>query len=417
MAERILLCLCHMSGNERKYVDEALNSNGIKPFGTDIEGFEEDLRRWLVSSNGDMQVVALSTGTAAMHLALSALGVTEGDEVICQSFTFCASCNPVAYLGATPVFVDSESESWNMDPVLLEQAIIDRHRITGHYPKAIIVVYLYGMPAKIDQIMAIANKYDIPVIEDAAEGLGSKYSGQSCGTFGEFGILSFNGNKMITTSGGGALICRNESMKKRILTLASHTSENVLPMDFAEIGFNYRMSNICAAIGRGQMAIIDQHIQHHRHIAQLYSQLFADVEGINVHLNPTPDFDSNYWLNTITLSPDLHIIGEDKAYSQVIRNTVGGAAGVAHIAKSAHTECEPNTNVEALRMILDAANIESRPLWKPMHLQPIYANAPAYTQGVCESLFRVGLCLPSGPYVTDENVKFIVDTIKNSIVH
>ena len=378
-----------------------------------MNAFEADLEHFV---GQDKKVVALSSGTAAVHLALIACGVKAGDEVIVQSFTFCASSNPVTYLGATPVFVDSEAESWNMDPVLLEEAIVDRMKVTGKKPKAIIPVYLYGMPACIEEIMQIAAKYDIPVIEDAAEGLGSRYDGQVCGTFGKFGVLSFNGNKMITTSGGGALICPDEEAKQKIMFYATQARESYPYYQHEEIGYNYRLSNICAGIGRGQMTVIEEHIAHHRHVCGLYRELLADVDGVELHENPTSRQDSNYWLNTVLLSEDLHVKGEEHAYEQVVHGAVGGAAGVTHQAASAHTDCEPNANVEAMRMALDVAGIESRPLWKPMHLQPVFRQNPAYTNGVSEALFKRGLCLPSGPCVTDDDVAYIVNQIKVNIL-
>ena len=603
MAERkrIYLCLAHMSesGLEQKYIKEAFDTNWVVPLGPNVNGFEKDLE---VFCGQDKRVVALSAGTAAVHLALIACGVKAGDEVIVQSFTFCASSHPITYLGATPVFVDSEKETWNMDPELLEAAIKDRIAKTGKKPKAIVPVALYGMPYRIDEIMAIANKYDIPVIEDAAEGFGSRFNGQMLGTFGKYGVLSFNGNKMITTSGGGALICNGEASPKsspKGKDLGIHTADKMwygLLKEFAEenrnkpteaesilwealkgkgigekfrrqhiiddfivdffcadkaltleidggyhhyppqmksdvertealsrlgyieirfsneevlgdidgvlqkilnfcnalpskkshplggdlegadeqwreimmyatqyresypyyqhekIGFNYRMSNICAGIGRGQMTIVDEHIAHHKHVQALYEQLLQDVEGITVHKQPkaspqpSPDgkgalqshplggdtegalqshplggdlegaYDSNYWLCTITLDPDLKIKGQENAYKTVVQGAVGGAAGVIHVADSATTDCQPNDNVEALRVFMDAAGIEARPVWKPMHKQPVYKNAPAYVNGVSEAIFKVGMCLPAGPYVSDDDVKYIVETIKAAIL-
>ncbi len=410
--KKILLCLAHMSGNEMKYIEEAFADNWVVPLGPNVNGFENDLEQFV---GQDKKVVALSAGTAAVHLALVAAGVGPGDEVICQSFTFCASCNPIKYLGATPVLVDSETSTWNIDPTLLEETIKDRIAKTGKKPKAIIPVYLYGMPAMMDELMEIANRYDIPVIEDAAEGFGSIYNGQMCGTFGQYGVLSFNGNKMITTSGGGALICPDAEKKNEIMFYATQAREAYPYYQHEHIGYNYRMSNICAGIGRGQMTIAQQHIDHHKHVAQLYKEAFAEIEGITFHENPNDKFDSNYWLNTIVLSPDLKVKGQDKAYNKAISGAIGGAGGAVHAVKSAHTECEPNANVEAMRLALEAMNIESRPLWKPMHLQPVYADAPAYTNGVSEQLFRTGLCLPSGPYVTDEDVALIIQTIKDAI--
>lgn len=413
MRNRIYLCLAHMSGNEMKYIQEAFDTNWVVPLGPNVNGFEEDLKQFV---GGDKEIVALSAGTAAVHLALLACGVGPGDEVLVQSFTFCASSHPVTYLGATPVFVDSEPDTWNMDPALLEQAIVDRIEKTGKKPKAIVPVYLYGMPAKIDEIMAVADKYDIPVIEDAAEGLGSRFDGKVCGTFGRYGVLSFNGNKMITTSGGGALICPDQAAKQKVMFYATQARESYPYYQHEEIGYNYRMSNICAGIGRGQMTVIDEHIAHHKHVCQLYRELLADVEGITLHENPSPRYDSNYWLNTVVLDPSLRVKGEEKAYEVAIQGAVGGAAGVTHQATTLHTDCEPNTNVEAMRMALDAAGIESRPLWKPMHLQPVYRRNPHYVNGVSESLFKQGLCLPSGPCVSDEDVAYIVEEIRKAII-
>ena len=410
----IYLCLAHMSeeGIEQKYVKEAFDTNWVVPLGPNVNAFEEDLKRFVGGKN---EVVALSAGTAAVHLALLACGVGPGDEVLVQSFTFCASSHPITYLGATPVFVDSEVDTWNMDPDLLEEAIKDRIVKTGKKPKAIVPVYLYGMPAKIDRIMAVADKYDIPVIEDAAEGLGSRYNGRVCGTFGHYGVLSFNGNKMIKTSGGGALICPNEEAKRKIMFYATQARESYPYYQHEEIGYNYRMSNVCAGIGRGQMTVLDEHIAHHKHIQSLYRTMLKDVDGITLHENPDGRYDSNFWLCTITLFPELHVEGEEHVYETAIQGAVGGAAGIVHQASSLHTNCEPNKNVEGLRIALDKAGIESRPLWKPMHLQPVYEMNPSYTNGVSESLFTQGLCLPSGPCVTDEDVAYIVAEIKNCI--
>lgn len=423
--ERILLCLAHMSGNEMKFIQEAFDSNWVVPLGPNVNGFEDDLKRFVATTSGDCQrsaglenkeIVALSAGTAAIHLALLACGVGPGDEVMVQSFTFCASSHPITYLGATPVFVDSETDTWNMDPELLDRAIADRIKKTGKKPKAIVPVYLYGMPAKIDEILSVAAKYDIPVIEDAAEGLGSRYDGRICGTFGHYGVLSFNGNKMITTSGGGAVVCPDKDSKNKIMWYATQARESYPYYQHEAIGYNYRMSNICAGIGRGQMTIIDDHIAHHRHVQALYRELLSDVEGITLHENPSPRYDSNFWLCTITLDPSLRIKGQENAYGEVVKGTVGGAAGVTRATSNVHTDCEPNTNVEALRIALDAAAIESRPLWKPMHKQPVYASSPAYVNGVSEALFAVGMCLPAGPYVSDDDVRYIVDTIKENII-
>lgn len=417
--ERIYLCLAHMSGKEMDFIQEAFDTNWVVPMGPNVNGFEKDLEYFVNSREGkaplDKKVVGLSAGTAAVHLALLACGVQPGDEVLVQSFTFCASSHPITYLGAVPVFIDSEKDSWNMDPQLLETAIKDRIEKTGKKPKAIIPVALYGMPYQIDRIMEIADRYGIPVIEDAAEGLGSCYDGQVLGTFGRYGVLSFNGNKMITTSGGGALICEDEAAKNEILFYATQARESYPYYQHEHIGYNYRMSNICAGIGRGQMTVIDDHIAHHKHVQELYCELLKDVPGITMHGNPSDRYDSNFWLCTATLDPDLKIKGQENAYRKVITGAVGGAAGVTHAASTATTDCQPNDNVEALRVALDAANIEARPLWKPMHKQPVYRSNPAYTNGVSESLFAVGICLPAGPYVTDDDVRYIVDAIKDSV--
>ena len=408
-----------MSGREIDFVNEAFADNWVVPLGPNVDGFEEDLKKFVsdgLPAGEHKEVVALSAGTAAVHLALLACGVGPGDEVMVQSFTFCASSHPVTYLGATPVFVDSEPETWNMDPELLDKAIADRIEKTGKKPKAIVPVYLYGMPANIDAILEVAAKYDIPVVEDAAEGFGSKYRGQVCGTFGRFGVLSFNGNKMITTSGGGALVVPDEKAKKEIMYFATQARESYPYYQHTDIGYNYRMSNICAGIGRGQMTIINEHLAHHRHVQDLYRELLKDVEGVTLHDNPSPKYDSNFWLCTVTLDKDLKVKGEENAYAEKIAGAVGGAAGVTHTARTLHTDCEPLPNVEAMRLWLDSLNIESRPLWKPMHRQPVYANNPAYVNGVSDDLFHRGLCLPAGPYVTDEHVRFIVEAIREAIV-
>lgn len=413
MNKRIYLCLAHMSGNEQKYIQEAFDTNWVVPLGPNVNGFEEDLKQFVGQNK---EVVALASGTSAVHLALIACGVRPGDEVLVQSFTFCASSHPITYLGATPVFVDSERDTWNMDPTLLEEAIKDRIAKTGRKPKAIIPVYLYGMPAKIDEIMAIAEKYDIPVIEDAAEGFGSRFDGQVCGTFGKYGVLSFNGNKMITTSGGGALVCPDAEAKKEIMFYATQAREAYPYYQHERIGYNYRMSNICAGIGRGQMTVADEHIAHHKRLYELYKVLFRDIEGIELHENPSERYDSNFWLNTITIDPSVKVKGEENAYKVAIQGAVGGAAGVTHESSSLHTDCEPNANIEAMRMGLDALGIEARPLWKPMHKQPVYKDAPAYVNGVSEELFKIGMCLPSGPCVTEDDVRYIVESIKSLIV-
>ena len=438
MHNRIYLCLAHMSGNEMKFVQEAFDTNWVVPLGPNVNGFEKDLEEFVnrreispraslgqndkeatLGQNDKLEkrVLALSSGTAAVHLGLLACGVGPGDEVLVQSFTFCASTHPITYLGATPVMVDSEPDTWNMDPELLEEAIIDRIKKTGKKPKAIVPVSLFGMPYKIDRIIEIANRYEIPVMEDSAEGMGAKYKGQMLGTFGRFGVLSFNGNKMITTSGGGALICPDAELWQKIMWYATQARESYPYYQHEAIGYNYRMSNICAGIGRGQMTVIDEHLAHHKHVQALYEDLFADVPGIQVHAQPAGgDYDSNYWLCTITLDPDLRIKGQENAYKTLVKGAVGGAAGVIHMAASAVTDCQPNDNVEALRVLLDAAGIEARPVWKPMHKQPVYKGVPAYVNGVSEAVFKVGMCLPSGPYVSDEDVRYIVNTVKEAII-
>lgn len=411
--KRVYLCLAHMSGNEMAYIKEAFDTNWVVPLGPNVNGFEKDLEQFVGEGK---RVVALCSGTSAVHLSLIACGVGEGDEVMVQSFTFCASSNPVKYLGATPVFVDSERETWNMDPQLLDEAIADRVAKTGRKPKAIIVVYLYGMPAKISELLAVADKWNIPIIEDAAEGFGSRYKGQVCGTFGKYGVLSFNGNKMITTSGGGALICPDDQAWKNIMFLATQARESYPYYQHEQIGYNYRLSNVCAGIGRGQMTVVNDHIAHHRHVHDLYKKLLADVNGITVHDNANSDIDSNFWLCTILLDEHLQVEGDEAVYAEVVNGAVGGAAGVTHAAKSVHTQLEPNRNVEAMRIALDKANVESRPLWKPMHCQPVYSDCPCYVNGVSESLFKCGLCLPSGPCVSDEDIVYIVDVIKRVIL-
>lgn len=388
-----------------KFIQEAFDTNWVVPLGPNVNGFEQDLKEYV---GQDKEVVALASGTSAVHLALIACGVKAGDEVIVQSFTFCASSHPITYLGAKPVFVDSERDTWNMDPELLEEAIKDRIVKTGKAPKAIIPVALYGMPYKVDRIMEVADRYGIPVIEDAAEGFGSRFKGQMLGTFGKYGVLSFNGNKMITTSGGGALICPDAEAKKEIMFYATQAREAYPYYQHEKIGYNYRMSNICAGIGRGQMTVAAEHVSHHIRLYELYKELLKDVKGISLHERPSDDFDSNFWLNTVVLDSSLRVRGQEMAYGAAVNGAVGGAAGVTHEAASLHTDCEPNANVEAMRMGLDALGIESRPLWKPMHKQPVYDGCPAYINGVSEDLFKVGLCLPSGPCVTEDDVRFIV---------
>ena len=419
----IYLCLAHMSedGMEQKYVKEAFDTNWVVPMGPNVNAFEQDLADF---ANGnadgsklDRKVVCLSAGTAAVHLALLACGVGQGDEVLVQSFTFCASSHPITYLGATPVFVDSDPETWNMDPELLEKAIIDSKEKTGKYPKAIVPVALYGMPYQIDRIMAIADKYGIPVVEDVAEGMGSRFDGQVLGTFGRFGVLSFNGNKMITTSGGGALICRNAEEANTIMWYATQARDAYPYYEHTAIGYNYRMSNVCAGIGRGQMTVLDDHIAHHKHVQELYKELLKEVKGITLHGQPAdPRYDSNFWLCAATIDPEVRIKGQESAYKEVIKTAVGGAAGVIKAVDSATTDCQPNDNVEALRVFMLGKKVECRPVWKPMHKQPVYKDAPAYLNGVSESIFKIGFCLPAGPYVSDEDVHYIVDSIKEAII-
>ena len=454
MSERktIYLCLAHMSedGAEQRYVKEAFDTNWVVPMGPNVNAFEKNLEEFVngttesrshgttekgLNTNGtndtnlnlDRRVVCLSAGTAAVHLALIACGVKAGDEVLVQSFTFCASSHPITYLGAKPVFVGSEGETWNMDPKLLEAAIIDRKAKTGVYPKAIVPVALYGMPYRIDRIMEIADRYGIPVVEDAAEGFGSKFKGQVLGTFGKFGVLSFNGNKMITTSGGGALICRSEEEANEIMWYATQARDAYPYYQHTAIGYNYRMSNVCAGIGRGQMTVLDAHIAHHKHVQALYEELLADVPGVHVHSQPgttelrndgktEPVYDSNYWLCAATIDPSVRVKGQENAYKEVEKTAVGGAAGVIHVVDCPTTDCQPNENVEALRVFMLGKKIEARPTWKPMHKQPVYAGAPVYTNGIEEELFKVGFCLPAGPYVKDEDVRYIVECIKEAIV-
>ena len=445
MSERktIYLCLAHMSedGMEQKYVKEAFDTNWVVPMGPNVNAFEEDLRKFVTGNTEsavygdsrwpeanpaswrmnealkDTKVVCLSAGTGAVHLALLACGVGPGDEVCVQSFTFCASSHPITYCGAKPVFIGSEKETWNMDPELLEKAIIDRKAKTGKYPKAIVPVALYGMPYQIDKIMAIADKYNIPVVEDAAEGMGSRFNGQVLGTFGKYGVLSFNGNKMITTSGGGALICRNAEEANQIMWLATQARDAYPYYQHTAIGFNYRMSNVCAGIGRGQMTVLDQHIAHHKHVQKLYEELMKDIPGVKINRQPDdPRYDSNYWLCTMTIDPTVKVKGQENAYKEVIKTAVGGAAGVIHQVDSPVTDCQPNDNVEAMRVFMLSKKVECRPVWKPMHKQPVYEGAPVYTNGVEEDVFKIGMCLPAGPYVTDDDVKYIVECIKNAII-
>lgn len=373
MKSRIWLSSPHLSGNEMKYIEDAFHKNWITSLGENIDGFEEDLRQYLQTLQ---PVVALNTCTAALHLALIECGVTHGDEVICQSMTFSASANPIAYQGATPVFVDSEPETWNICPVALEEAIQDRIA-KGKTPKAILAVHLYGMPYKVDEVHAIAAKYSIPVIEDAAEALGSTYKGKAAGTFGRFGALSFNGNKIITTSGGGALVCQSTEDKNKAVFLATQARDNAPHYQHSHIGYNYRMSNITAGIGRGQMEVLADRVAARRGMHQFYQDLFADIEGVTVFTEPTADYFSNHWLSAITIDPAV--------------------AGKTR---------------EDLRLAFLEDDIESRPLWKPMHLQPVFADAPYYGGTVAEELFENGLCLPSGSNLTDEERARIAAKVK-----
>ena len=385
MKSKIWLSLAHMGGREQEFIQEAFDTNWVVPLGPNVNAFEKALRDFLIG-NGELkvenegkQVVALSAGTAALHLGLILLGVGEGDEVICQSFTFSASANPIAYQGATPVFVDSEEDTWNMDPVLLEEAIKDRLEKTGRLPKAIILVHLYGMPGKLDEILEVAGRYNIPVLEDSAEALGSEYKGRKCGTFGEYAALSFNGNKIITTSGGGALVCPSEERAKRALFYATQAREQAPHYQHEKIGYNYRMSNICAGIGRGQMFVLEEHVARRREIHDLYVKLLDGVKGVKVMCQPGGgDFNSNYWLTCITVDPE-----------------------------------EAGFTREDVRLALDGDNIESRPLWKPMHLQPVFKDAPFYGNGTSERLFEIGLCLPSGPMLTDQDIERVAKVISD----
>lgn len=373
---KIWLSSPHMGGKEQDFVNDAFQENWIAPLGPNVNGFEQDLKEYLNNSN--KYVAALSSGTAAIHLALLQLGVTDGDEVICQSFTFSASANPITYLGAKPVFIDSEKDTWNICPEALEEAITDRLS-KGKKVKAIIAVHLYGMPCKLDEIQSVASKFNIPIVEDAAEALGSTYKGKACGTFGEFGVLSFNGNKIITTSGGGALVCPSEAKKNKTVFFATQARDNAPHYQHSEIGYNYRLSNICAGIGRGQMIALPEHIKLRRKMNSFYQDLFADIEGVSVFQEPNQDFYSNHWLSAV-------LIDKEKT---------GGI------------------DRETLRLAMQEENIESRPLWKPMHLQPVFKDAPYYGTNVAEKLFEEGLCLPSGSNLTDNDRARIKDIIKN----
>ncbi|GJQ07326.1 pyridoxal phosphate-dependent aminotransferase [Capnocytophaga cynodegmi] len=364
MNSKVWLSSPHMGGGELKYIHEAFDQNWVAPLGPNVNGFEEDLEKYL---GQNAKVAALSAGTAALHLALVALGVKSGDEVICQSFTFSASANPIVYQGATPIFVDSEPQTWNICPQALEEAIKDRIS-KGKKPKAIIVVHLYGMPVKMDEVLQVANRYEIPIVEDAAEALGSTFEGQKCGTFGEMAILSFNGNKIITTSGGGALVCKKTEQKEKVVFLSTQARDNAPHYQHSHIGYNYRMSNISAGIGRGQMEVLDERIAQRRRNHSFYKEFFKDFDGITLFTEPNSDFFSNHWLSAITI--DNKKTGFDR---------------------------------EDLRLKFLEDNIETRPLWKPMHLQPVFADAPYYGGNVSETLFDKGLCLPSGSNMTDED--------------
>lgn len=376
MNKRIWLSLAQMGGEEQRFIKEAFDTNWVVPLGPNVNGFEQDLKHYHALNK--QEVVALSAGTAALHLGLIMLGVERDDEVICQSFTFSASANPITYQGAKPVFVDSEPDTWNMDPALLREAIEDRIQKTGRKPKAIIPVHLYGMPAKMDEIIAIAQEYEIPILEDAAEAIGSEYKGKKCGTLGVYGALSFNGNKMITTSGGGALICPNREAADRVTFYATQAREQAPHYQHEKIGYNYRLSNICAGIGRGQMQVLDEHIARRRTIHSLYSQGLGSISGIEVQQNPSMQFNSNFWLTTILIDPKQ--AGFDR---------------------------------EQLRLQLEEGNIESRPLWKPMHLQPVFASCPYYGGSVSEELFERGLCLPSGSALSDDDIARVIEVIKS----
>lgn len=372
MKPRILLSYVHMGGTERDWVEKAFESEWIVPLGPNVDEFEHRLEKYLGAPN----VVALSAGTAAIHLALVALGVGAGDEVICQSFTFAASANPIKYQGADPVFVDSEPDTWNMSPDALEEAIIDRKKQTGHYPKAIIPVYLYGMPAKMDEIRAIANKYGIPIVEDSAEALGSEYKGKKCGTLGNYGCLSFNGNKIITTSGGGALVCHSKEEADRVKFYATQAREQRPYYYHETIGYNYRLSNVSAGIGCGQMDVLQPHVELRRAIHKFYTKELAEIDGLSVQQNPSTDFNSNFWLSTVIIDPKT---GKDP---------------------------------ESLRQFMLDAGVETRRLWRPMHMQPVFADAPYYGGTTCETLFDRGLCLPSGSGLKEEELRYVADKIK-----
>ena len=383
---RILLRLCKIGGKEQEFIAQAFRENWVVPLGPNVDGFEADLEKFLLPKDSLKRICALSSGTSAIHLGLVMLGVKQGDEVIVQSLTFSASANPVVYQGAVPVFVDSEEDTWNMDPSLLDRAIEQRRKATGKLPKAIIPVDLYGMPADYDGILEVAKKWGIPVLEDAAEAFGSTYKGVCCGDFGEYGVLSFNGNKMITTSGGGALICPDETARKKVLSYATQSRESFPWYQHEKIGYNYRLSNICAAIGQGQMLVAEDYISHHRWVHSVYRDAFKDIPGLTLHENPSEIYDSNFWLSTILISPEVKVKDDDGCGSP-----------------------------EAMRRCLEKENIESRHIWKPMHMQPFFKDSPVFTNGVSERIFQHGLCLPSGPLVGENELERIISAIKSAI--
>ena len=371
---KIWLSSPHMGGNEQHFVKEAFDTNWVAPLGPNVTGFEQDLEEFL---NHDVYVAALSSGTAAIHLGLVLLGVQADDEVICQSFTFSASANPILYLGATPIFIDSELETWNMCPFALEEAIVDRLK-KGKKPKVIITVHLYGMPYKVNEIRAIATKYNIPILEDSAEALGSTYNGRKCGTFGDIGVLSFNGNKIITTSGGGALVSHSKKVKEKAVFLATQARDAAPHYQHSEIGYNYRLSNICAGIGRGQMEVLEKHINLRREMNRFYIEIFKDIEEVSVFQEPNSNYFSNHWLTCITINNNVKV-----------------------------------KTTEDLRLALEKVNIESRPLWKPMHLQPVFENYPYYGGKNADQLFENGLCLPSGSNLTETDKKRVYNALRS----
>lgn len=383
---RILLRLCKMSGKEEEFVAQAFRDNWVVPLGPNVDGFEKDLENFILKPGSKKRICALSSGTAAIHLGLEMLGVGVGDDVLVQSLTFSASANPVKYQGANPIFIDSEPETWNIDPQLLDDAITEIEKSKGKLPKAIIIVDLYGMPAKMTELLNVSQKWGIPILEDAAEAFGSEYKGVKCGNFGEYGVLSFNGNKMITTSGGGALICPDEKQRKRALSYATQSREPMPWYEHERIGFNYRLSNICAGIGRGQMYVAEDFISHHRYVHNRYREIFNDISEVKLHENPNEDFNSNFWLSTITFNEGVKVKGDDGC----------GAP-------------------EAMRRFLETKNIETRHIWKPMHLQPFFRECEAFINGNSEQIFKCGLCLPSGPWVGEKELEYIEKSIKEAL--